>query len=300
MYDLISVGNISIDLYFKGTTFTKNKERFQLAIGGKYYSDFFHEDIGGGGCNVAIGVAKQGLKTAVFARIGNNPFKEIILNKLRLKNVSNEFCQFEDNYYIISSILLTDSGERTIISYDTPGHLVKKFFLHDELKKAKNIYISSLSNVSLEEKNKIISYLKGNQTLTFVNLSIVDCRRETKVLSEIFNSLDVLIVNSHEFCELIKKPYEMTNFKNMTVDLPYLKDRIVVVTDAKKGSYGYFKNQIFYQPAIVPEKIVDTTGCGDGYTAGFIAQYLKSKDIEKAMKQGAEYAAEIIGKIGAN
>ena len=62
MYDLISVGNISIDLYFKGSTFTKDKDRFHLAIGGKYYSDFFHEDIGGGGVNVAVGVAKLGLR----------------------------------------------------------------------------------------------------------------------------------------------------------------------------------------------------------------------------------------------
>src|SRR3989344_5605237 len=52
MYDLISVGNISIDLYYKGKSFTRNKERFQLAIGGKYYADYFHEDINSAAANV--------------------------------------------------------------------------------------------------------------------------------------------------------------------------------------------------------------------------------------------------------
>lgn len=300
MYDLISVGNIAVDLYYKGKTLTNKDGRFQLAIGGKYHADYFHEDIGGGGCNVAIGVAKHGLKTAVFARIGNNNFKENILNKLKQKNVSSEFCQFEENYNIVSSILLTETGERTIISYDSPGHLVKKFFLHDELKKAKNIYISSLTNVSLEDKIQIITYLEGDQTLTFVNLSIVDCRREPEVLYKIFDSLDVLIINSHEYSEIIKKRYEEIDFKNLEITLPYLNERILIITDAENGSYGYYKNKKYFQAAVEPKKIVDTTGCGDAYTAGFIAQYLKTKDIKSSMESGAKYAAEKLSRIGAN
>lgn len=300
MYDLICVGNIAIDLYYKGKTFTNSEGRFQLAIGGKYHADYFHEYIGGGGCNVAVGVAKHGLKTAVFARIGNNNFKETILNKLKDKNVSSEFCQFEENYNIISSILLTETGERTIISYDTPGHMVKKFFLHEELKKAKNIYISSLTNVSLEDKIEIITYLKGDQTLTFVNLSVTDCKREPEALYKIFDSLDVLIINAHEYSEIIKQPYEKIDFTNLELTLPYLKDRIVIITDAEKGSYGYFKKEKYFQKAVEPKKIVDTTGCGDAYTAGFIAQYLKSKDIKSSMESGAKYAAKKLERIGAN
>lgn len=300
MYDLISVGNICIDLYYKGKSFTKNNGRFQLAIGGKYHADYFHEDIGGGGCNVAVGVAKHGLKTAVFARIGNNNFKQTILEKLKQKNVSSEFCQFEENYNIISSILLTESGERTIISYDTPGHVVRKFFLHEELKKAKNIYISSLTNVSLEDKIEIITYLKGDQTLTFVNLSVTDCKREPEALYRIFDSLDVLIINAHEYCEIIKQPYEKINFKNLELTLPYLKDRILIVTDAEKGSYGYYKKEKYFQEAVKPEKIIDSTGGGDAYTAGFISEYIKTKDIKSSMESGAKYAAEKLTRIGAN
>lgn len=300
MYDLISVGNIAIDLYYKGKTLTNKDGRFQLALGGKYHGDFFHEDIGGGGCNVAVGVAKHGLKTAVFARIGNNNFKQVILEKLQQKNVSSEFCQFEENYNIISSILLTDSGERTIISYDTPGHLVKKFFLHDELKKAKNIYISSLTNVSLEDKIEIITYLKGDQTLTFVNLSITDCKREPEALYRIFDSLDVLIINAHEYSELIKKPYNDINLKSLEITLPYLKNRILIITDAEKGSYGYYKNEKYFQGVVEAKKIVDTTGCGDAYTAGFIAEYLKTKNVKSSMESGAKYAAEKLSRIGAN
>ena len=300
MYDLISVGNISVDLYFKGATFTKNKERFQLALGGKYYADYFHEDVGGGGVNVAVGVARLGLRSAVFGKIGNNSFKEMILKKLTDKNVSTEFCEVEENYYKISSILLTNEGDRSIIHHETPSHLLKEFFLHKELKKAKNIYFSPLPHLDLKEKKKMIGYLKGDETLTFVNLSAVDCRRPIKDLADFFDALDVLIINAHEYSELVKTPYEKINFKKMEIKIPYLKDRVLIVTDAVRGSYGHHRGNIFFQEAIQAKKIVDSTGAGDAYTAGFIAQYIKSGNVESSMLQGAKYATEKLGRIGAN
>ncbi|MEK7633406.1 MAG: carbohydrate kinase family protein [Patescibacteria group bacterium] len=300
MYDLISVGNISIDLYYKGKSFTKNKERFLLAIGGKYYADYFHEDVGGGGVNVAVGVSKLGLRTAVFGKIGNNPYKDVVLKKLTDKKVSTEFCQIENDYYKISSILLAENGERTIIHYETPSRLLKEFLLHKDLKKAKNIYFSPLEHLDLYEKKKMITYLKGDQTLTFVNLSALDCRRPVKELINFFEALDVLIINAYEFSDLIKRPYGKIDFKKLEIKLPYLKDRILIITDAQKGSHGYFQGKVYFQEAVTPKKIVDTTGCGDAYTAGFIAQYIKSGNVESSMYLGAKYAAEKLGRIGAN
>lgn len=299
MYDLICVGSISVDLYFDAKNFTKKDNRFQLAIGGKYYSDFFYEDIGGGGVNVAVGVAKLGLKPALFGKIGNNAFKEMILKKLADKKVSTEFCQIEEDYYKISAILLSN-GERTIIHYEKPTHLIKEFFLHKDLKKAKNIYFSPLPHLSLLEKKRMIKYLKGDQTLTFVNFSAVDCQRPINELVDFFDALDVLIINAHEYSLLVKKSYEKINFNNLKINLPFLKDRILIITDGEKGSYGYYQDKFYYQEAIKPKKIVDTTGAGDAYTAGFIAQFIKTKNIPLSMQKGAEYSAKKIERIGAN
>ena len=90
------------------------------------------------------------------------------------------------------------------------------------------------------------------------------------------------------------------DFKTLEIKLPYLDERVLIVTDAEKGSYGYFKNEKYFQEAVKPEKIVDTTGCGDAYTAGFIAQYIKSNNIESSMLAGAKYAAAKLARIGAN
>lgn len=300
MYDFIAIGNVSVDFYFKGESLTRDENRFQLAIGGKYFPDFFYEDVGGGGCNVAAGVANFGYNVGLLCKIGNNSFKELILQKLKTKKISTDICQYQDNYYKISAILLTDKGERTIINYETPSTLWQGFNLSDDVKKAKNVFLSSLPHVDLSEKKKIITYFKGPDVLTFVNLAATDCQRPVSELTELFDGLDVLIVNSHEYSELAKKAYSEIDFKTHSIELSILKDRILIVTDGEKGSYGYFNNQVIFQPAITVPVILDTTGCGDAYSAGFISEYMKSKDVKKSMENGAQYAAKIIQKIGAN
>ncbi len=300
MYDLICVGGVSIDLYFQGKSLTQDRQRFHLAIGGKYQTDFFYEDIGGGGVNVAVGVAKHGLTAAVFGKIGDTGYRQLIIDRLLEKKVGVEFLQVEKKYYKLSAILLTDNGERTVIHYESPTHLQHEFFLHQDLKKAENIYFSPLPHISLKEKEKMIDYLKGDRTLTFVNLSVVDCRRPVVQLIKIFTGLDVLFINGHEFAELVKKPYTNLNFQQELEKLPVLSQRTVIITDGEKGSYGFYRGQSFFQPAVTCDNIIDTTGAGDAYTAGFIAEYLQSKDIKKSMANGADYAAKILAKIGAN
>jgi sugar/nucleoside kinase (ribokinase family) len=57
-------------------------------MGGKYFTDHFHESLGGGATNVAIGLQKQGVRAAVKTIIGNNSFKKFIIEKLEESGVS--------------------------------------------------------------------------------------------------------------------------------------------------------------------------------------------------------------------
>lgn len=302
MYDLISMGSISIDLFFQGDSLTFKDQRFQLAVGGKYQADYLYESIGGGGANVAIGAAKKGLKTAVVGKIGNNPFKKVILEELHQAGVSTTLCQYEDHYLNISSILLTDLGERSVIHYQpSHEHLVTSIEECSTFLNTKSVYLGNLPDVSLTERESIIHYLRRKGILTIVNLGVKDCRRPIEQLEKFIRGIDILILNTHEFAEAVKSSYEAINFKdNIIHHYPFLKNTIVVVTDEKKGSYGYNQNEIHYQKAIKPSVIKDTTGCGDGYTAGFISEFLKSSNILASMEKGAHYAAKILAKVGAN
>lgn len=299
MFDFISIGNISIDLYFKGKTLTRVDNRFNLAIGGKYYADYFYEDVGGGGANVAAGLSKFGYKVAMLGRIGDNPFKEMVLLKLNEKKIATDFCRFEKNYYKISSVILSEEGERTIINYESPDFKNDEFYFNEKLKEIKNFYFSPLPNLSISKKLELMKFIKDHSTI-FFNPSKKDCQQKEKELDELFKLSSIIILNAYEYSQIIRKPYENIDFRGSQLELSTLRDKVTIITDAERGSYGYFKGKIFFQEAIRPKKIIDTTGCGDGYTAGFIAEYLKSKDIKESMEQGAKYASVILSKIGAN
>ena len=303
MYDLISIGNISIDLFFQGESLTHTGNRFNLALGGKYLVDHFYETLGGGGANVAIGVTKHGLKTAIIGVIGNNQFKPIILKHLKDHDVSSEFCNYKDEYQKISSILLSPSGERTIINYETPHeHIFEKTEDFLRIKDAKMIYMSNLPRVSLQERVHVLTYLHANGIPVILNLGIKDCRRPAHQILPLINKSGMLIVNAHEFSELIKHSYERIDFnRDVRKYIHSSYDSLLIVTDGEKGSYCYYKNQVYFMRAMLATKVLDTTGAGDAYTAGFIAGYFKHKgDVVGAMESGARYAVKIIEKVGAN
>ncbi len=306
MIDVLCIGTVSIDLYYKGESLTHNKDRFELAIGGKYFADHFYEGLGGGGANVAIGIIKNGLTAGLVAKIGNNPFKKLIIEKLDKEKVHyNDFCQFEDSYTNISSILLNEKGEKTIINYRTPHQkVVNCEDDYNRLTKAKAIYMANLSRVAFDERISILKFAKEKGIKTFVNLNVTDCRRPIEQILHMLRHVDVLIINSHEFADMVKTSFSSIDFHHDVTKkyAPFISTSTqVVVTDGARGSYAYSDNKVFYDTAISQVKVVDTTGAGDGYTAAFIAEYLKSNgNIESSMKRGSEYAAKMLGKIGAN
>src|SRR6185295_15521692 len=88
-------------------------------IGGKYFTDYFYEGLGGGATNVAIGCKKQGLQVALAATIGENVFQKVIQHKLNELKLDHKLCIYQPDYYNISSVLVANTGDRTIINYRT-------------------------------------------------------------------------------------------------------------------------------------------------------------------------------------
>jgi fructoselysine 6-kinase len=70
---------------------------------------------------------------------------------------------------------------------------------------------------------------------------------------------------------------------------------VIVLTLGAGGSIAFHGNNTYTQPALPIEKVVDTTGCGDAFQAGFTCSYYENKDIPAALLAGAE-----LGRIAAS
>ncbi|MBI3619820.1 carbohydrate kinase family protein [Candidatus Roizmanbacteria bacterium] len=304
MYHLISIGNITIDLFFKGDSLTYHDGRFQLCAGGKYVADFFQEGVGGGGANVAIGAAKHGLMTGLMGIIGDTPFKPLILEKLRGVKVKPLLCRYDEKFMSISTILLNHRGERSVVHYDTHRqHLFRADLPVAELQRAVMVYLGNLPETPISEKKQLLAVAKKHNAHIFLNFGVKDCRRPIEELLPLLEMADVIILNGHELADLIKAPYGDIHFKERVINwyAPFLREKLVVVTDGKNGSFVYEKDEVLFQKAIAPEKIIDTTGAGDAYAAGFISAFFKSKGkVRSAMQSGAMYACRILSRLGAN
>lgn len=301
MYELVSIGDITMDMYFQGDSLTQENGRFSLAIGGKYYTNVFHSGIGGSGGNVAIHASNLGVDSAVVATIGETTFKNVIVQTLIKKSVSTEFLNFDRDHTSISTILLSPQGEKTVIKYSDPKeHIVVSSHALDRIKAARIIFMGNLADVSVTEREKFLKAVKTDTNIIALNFGAKDCERDNSLLAPLLAHANILFLNKYEFCELIKKdPKKVDLLHNHFKEIKGAQE-IVVVTSGADGSYVYTENEVKHQPAVNVDKIVDTTGAGDSFTAAFLVKYSESKSIDEALTAAATYSAKQLSDIGAN
>lgn len=300
MYQLVAVGDVTIDLYFQGKDLTQDSERFHLAIGGKYYVDAFHQGLGGSAANVSIHAAQLGLDCALVAPVGENAFKNMIVQTLARKTVSTEFLYFERDHLSVSSILLSPTGERTIIKYSDPKqhiHLVDHAL--ERIKRSSIVFMGNLHDVPLKERVSFMQSVRSETNLLVLNLGSVDCELGLKQVTPLLQTADVLIVNRYEFASLIgKDPKSLDLSQNHFSALEGLV-RLVVVTDGSSGSHVYTADEVCSQPA-AKVHVVDATGAGDAFTSAFLFSYTQKKGLQQSLADAAAYAGKVVSKIGAN
>ena len=108
------------------------------------------------------------------------------------------------------------------------------------------------------------------------------------------NDLNILIGNENEINELMQK-------NNLLESINELKNinKLTVITRSEKGSMAVLNNQIISCESNKVDKVLDLTGAGDLFAAGFLKEYLDKSNIEKCLQTGSKLAAKIIQKVGA-
>lgn len=290
-------------MYYRGGDLTLKNGSFDLVHGNKYFAEYFHESIGGGATNVAIGLAKLGLHPTLVSEIGQNPFKRVIYEKLDLSGVSHKHCYLSESYQNYSTILLCDKGEKTVINYRSSQSHFHRHALPDELfVYSRSLYLGHIAQLATHHRVQLLKRAHMHKLPTFVTLGIDDLSGDYQIVSQIIKETDVLIVNKAEIAAYLQVSIdEMDLFDNIHHAFPNLiLPPLLIVTDGSKGVYAHSRDHVTHQPAVPIEKVVDMTGAGDGFCAGFIASYIKDAHLAAALKAGVEYAAKKISHLGAN
>jgi len=303
MLDIVSIGSATKDVFLSLDSFKiiESPDFFTgkglcFPFGSKLEIKKIVFASGGGGTNTAVTFARQGLKTACIGTVGNDLNGQEILKELTDEGIEiKSFQKHNDDHTAFSVILVDPSGERTILSYKGEGqHFdTEKIILTDI--KSKWVFLSSLGgNFDLLEKT--VNWAVANGMKLTTNPGGKELDHGLEKLRPLLKSFSVVIMNQEEAAKLtgIKFDKEIEIF-NLMDDII---DGIFVMT---KGSEGVVVSdgRNVYRAGVPDSPVVERTGAGDAFSSGFVSEYVRSGNIEKAIQFATANASSVVTEYGA-
>ncbi len=236
-----------------------------------------------GGCalNVVYFANKLGLKIDLVSCVGNDKNGSIVLN------INNQIHQLTGKT-AKQKIKILPSGEKKFVGY-YPG-ILSQFSLSksdiDFIKQHEiliTLYFSQIEHL-FKQVTKI--NFKGNKIVDFMDGT--DFRKDVNFVKKYAQWWDVGFFGlSDKDSALVQDLIQLA--RNM--------NKLVVITLGSGGSLAVWQSKVYKQQS-KPVSVIDTTGCGDAYLAGFLASWLKHKKIQRAMQVGNELAGAVAQHLG--
>ena len=256
---------------------------------------------GGSVANSMAGISYLDGDASFIGKINSDEFGE--LYKKSLENIDVAFLYNPKKELMPTGtciILITPDSERTMCTYLgissqlAANDLSEKNIIDKEL-----IFLEGyLWDKGLSEKmfKQAINFAKKNKVKIAMTLSDIFCvtRHKEDFYNLLKNDLDVLIGNENEINEL-------TGNKNLSnsINQLILLNKLIIVTRSEKGSLAIDNGIIIDCDSIKVNKVIDVTGAGDFFAAGFLKEYIEKSEIKKCLTTGSLMASKIIQKIGA-
>jgi sugar/nucleoside kinase (ribokinase family) len=307
-YDIITFGSAAQDVNVKSKAFKilKNEKDFQtgeglcMALGSKIDVEDIVFTSGGGGTNVAATFAKQGFRTAFCGAIGIDTAGLEIVRELKQLRIDTRFVVKKKEKQTNQSVIISNDGsDRTILVYRGASDLLNnKDIPWKKIKSAKWFYLAPLTDSLCDTFEEIVNFAYENKIKVAINPSKQQLALPEEKLKVILQKVDILFLNQEEASILTKIPFE--DEQNIFKKIDELCKGIAVMT---KGGEGVTVSDGKYLYSALPDpnrKIVDTTGAGDSFAAGFLSDFIRfDENIEKAIQLGLANSEANLGEVGA-
>jgi len=252
---------------------------------------------GGSVANSIVGISQLGDKAGFIGKISDDEFGKNYEKGLKKENVEYFYSKKKEELPTGTClILITPDSERTMCTFlGTAGKINENDINSDAINKSDIIFLEGYLWDEGEPK-KAFDKAINNANKVAMSLSDQFCvdRHKTHFLDLVKNKLDITFANEQEITSLI----EAKNFEEV-INFSKQINKLVVITRGEKGSIAIQGEKINECGILQNLKILDLTGAGDLFAAGFLHGYINELSTEECLKKGTEMSSKVIQQIGA-
>jgi len=252
---------------------------------------------GGSVANSIVGLSQLGNKVGFIGKVNEDELGDKYEEGLKKEKVEYFYSKKKENLPTGSClILITSDSERTMCTF---LGIAGKINENDvDINAVKNSEITFLEGYLWDEGDPKKAFDKAIQNSNKVAMSLSDLfcveRHKPHFLNLFKNKLNITFSNEQEILSLLD-----TNNFDEVVSFAKELGKLIVITRGEKGSIAINKNEVVECDIQKNLKIVDLTGAGDLFAAGFLHGHVNNLSIKESLQKGTEMSAKVIQKIGA-
>jgi len=252
---------------------------------------------GGSVANSIVGLSQLGNKVGFIGKISDDSLGQKYKDGLKKENVDYLYSKKKESLPTGTClILITPDSERTMCTFLGIAGKINKDDV--DIHSVKNSEITFLEGYLWDEgePKSAFDITIENSNKVAMSLSDLFCveRHKPHFLELIKNKLDIIFANEQEITSLI----DAKNFEEV-ISFAKQLGKITIITRGEKGSIAINKNEVIECESKKDLKIIDLTGAGDLFAAGFLHGYINNLGTKESLKKGTEMSSKVIQKIGA-
>ena len=252
---------------------------------------------GGSVANSIVGISQLGDKAGFIGKVSDDEFGSKYEEGLKKENVEYFYSKKKEALPTGTClILVTPDSERTMCTFlGTAGKINENDVNSDAIKKSEIIFLEGYLWDEGEPKK---AFDKAINSANKVAMSLSDqfCvdRHKPHFLELVKNKLDIIFANEQEITSLI----EAKDFKEV-INFSKQLNKLIIITRGEKGAVAIQSEEINECSILQNLKIIDLTGAGDLFAAGFLHGYVNKFSIKDSLEKGTEMSSKVIQQIGA-
>ena len=252
---------------------------------------------GGSVANSIVGLSQLDNKVGFIGKVSDDELGQKYEQGLKKENVEYFYTKKKESLPTGTClILITPDSERTMCTFlGTAGKINKTDIDAQAIKNSEITFLEGYLWDEGEPKEAFNEAIKYSNKIA-MSLSDKFCvdRHKKNFLDLVKNKLDITFANEQEILELI----DATSF-NDVISFGKKINKTLVITRSDKGSVVINQNEVVECKSQKNLKIVDLTGAGDLFAAGFLHGYINKMTPQENLNKGTEMASKVIQKIGA-